>query len=321
MALPNKPPAWANKISILLQEVQKLTGQDTYPVKIQDIAFDISKNFFPGSPITKITGEALSDRFEGMLKKVPNTKDDWGIIYNTAIRSPGRINFTLAHELGHYLLHRLTLEGGIIQCSRRDMMSWNSEYGLREAEANEFASYLLMPRNLFEKFMGNEQISLHLMQHIANQFNVSLTSVLLKWLQFTTKRAMLIVGRDGYIDWVWSSKSLRKSGVYLQPKKEPIELPPASLAMRLDDATDGQTGIMHKAGIWPFAEDVHEMTVKAEAYDMTITLLMFPDDAPNKFVIFDEADETLDAYEKFQALSDRTDEYANAVQTQRVLHY
>lgn len=280
MILPTRPPAWANKISAVLQSFEQIHGQSMYPVAVKDIVRDISRHYFPDAPITRITGEEFGDGFEGVLHRVPNTKNDWGIVYNSAIKSSGRINFTLAHELGHYFLHRLDLEGGIIQCGRKDMFSWSSEHSVREAEANQFASYLLMPRNLFEKHIAAQKVTLALLQHISDQFNVSLTAATLKWLEFTDKRAMLVVGRDGFVDWVWSSEALRKSRVFLQPKKDTIELPAQSLAMICDPTADKLSGVVHEPNIWPFREPVEEMTLSVGTYDMTITLLLFPDTAP-----------------------------------------
>jgi hypothetical protein len=307
MTLPIKPPKWANRISTLLQAIQQATGESMYPVRVQDIAADVSKQFFPDAPITRIRGEDFQGGFEGAMIRIPQTANQWGILYNTAIKSPGRVNFTLAHELGHYLLHRMDLAEGKIECKRQDMFRWDSEHGKREAEANEFASYLLMPRNIFEGLIKDEEITLHLMQHVADHFNVSLTAVLLKWLQFTNRRAMLVVGDNGYVKWVWSSERLRKSGVFLQPKKELIDLPAQSLAVRRDATIDGMTGIMHKAGTWlNFKEDVREMTVIADSYEMTITLLLFPDDAPNRWVQQDEEPELMDTFEKFQFQEERS---------------
>jgi len=294
MNFPIHPPAWANKISILLQEVQKITGASLYPVKMQDIAYDISKHYFPKSPITRIAPEEFSEDFEGMLRRTSDAKDEWGIIYNTAIRSKGRINFTLAHELGHYLLHRIALEEGMIKCSRRDMLSWDAAHAQREAEANEFASYLLMPRNLFEGLIRGQDISLKLLQQVADYFSVSLTAATLKWLQFTSKRAMLVVGKDGFIYWAKATKPLFKSGVYLRTKNAVIELPAESIAVKKGLLLENEYGVMHKAGVWPFNEDVREMTVDADTYDMTITLLLFSDDAPNKFYVSSEEDELED---------------------------
>ncbi len=300
MNLPKSPAGWAIRITEILQAVEKTTGQCLYPVRIQDIATDLSRNLFPDAPLTRITGENLGDRFEGMLARVPGTANEWGIIYNTAIKSPGRINFTLAHEFGHYLLHRAELGNGQINCSRQNMLDWDSEYGRREAEANEFASYLLMPCNTFEQQIGKQKISLHLMQEVADHFNVSLTASLQKWLQLTSRRAMLIIGDNGFVKWARSSESLYKSGVYLKPKEEPIELPPQSLAMSRDPSIDAKIGITHKLGTWPqFKESVHEMTMHADTYESTISLLLFPDDPPQRWREPDEEPELIDTFDKF----------------------
>ena len=267
---------------------------------MKDIIPDLSRNFFPDAPITKISGEDFGSKFEGMLLRASQSKNEWGIIYNTAIKSSGRINFTLAHEFGHYLLHRIALENGKIECTRQDMFNWNSEYGQREAEANEFASYLLMPRNLFENFIKDKPISLNLLQEVADYFNVSLTAAILKWLQFTDKRAMLVVGIDGFVKWCWSSKKLYKSGVFLQPKKQAIEIPTQSLAMLNNTAIDGKKGVNHKKEVWGFNEEVSEMSIIADSYDMTISLLLFSDDAPSRFAQEEEKSELMDTFDKFK---------------------
>jgi hypothetical protein len=306
MILPTKPPAWAIKISSLLQEIEKLTGEKMYPVRVQDIAMEISRQFFPDAPITQVQGQDFRGGFEGMMLRVPGTSNQWGIVYNTAIKSPGRINFTLAHELGHYLLHRTALENGRIECSRKDMFRWDSEYGKHESEANEFASYLLMPLNIFKQKMQREVITLHLLQSIADYFNVSLTAAILKWLQFTEKRALLVVGKEGFVDWVWHSKPLWDSFVRLTPKKEPIELPTQSLAVRKDAVMDTLAGVTHEPGVWPFKEEVQEMTLSAGTYDMTITLLLFPNKAPSQWERQEEEPELTDTFDRFQSQAVRT---------------
>ena len=305
MDLPNTPIAWAIKISNLLQGIQTGTGEEMYPVNVQEIAKKVSEHFFPSAPLTMISGENFDGNFEGALLRIPGTTRSWGIAYNTAIKSSGRINFTLAHEFGHYLLHKNFLEKGI-QCSQRDMMRWNADHNKREAEANEFASYLLMPINLFKIELQKGNLSLHLLKNIAAHFDVSLTAAILKWLSFTTTRAMLIIGKDGFIDWVWSSESLRRSGVYLQPKKRPIELPEQSLAVRNDAKFDNLNGIMHESGVWPFKEKVHEMTVHADTYDRTITLLIFPKQATSCWDQGEEKLATFDSYDNFMPFDKRT---------------
>ncbi len=302
MNLPQKPVAWAIRLTQILQAIQKATGENFYPIRIQDIACDISKQFFPEAPLTQITADSFSQNFEGMLRKVPQKPNQWGIIYNQDIRSSGRKNYTLCHEFGHYLLHRTALPDGI-QCSRENMFGWQSEDGKREAEANEFAAYMLMPRNLFEDQMKGSPLNLHLMQHVADHFDVSVTAALLRWITFTDKRAMIVVTKDGFVDWARSSESLFKSGIYLKPKQQIIELPAASLAAQKNKFFDNESGEAFDAGVWPFNEAVKEMTILADSYDMTISLLLFDDYAPHR--IFEDAPPEEDAFDHFNRASFR----------------
>lgn len=294
------PVGWAIRLSQILQHVQTATGASLYPIRVQDIACDLSKQLFPREPIAHVSAGSMSSRFDGMMCPVPQSNGHWGIVYNDAIKSRGRVNFTLAHEFGHYLLHRLALADGI-QCGRNDMMGWDAAYGQMEAEANQFASYLLMPRNLFEEQMRGETLNLRLMQHVADHFDVSITAALLKWLEFTEKRAMIVVARDGFIDWAKPSENLFKSGVFLRPKQETIELPQQSLAARRDKFFDNEAGTDHAVGVWPFKEGVREMTLLADSYDMTISLLLFDDRAPVRY--FGEEAEEEGTFDRFNRSS------------------
>ncbi len=249
MSLPTTGPMWAIRLSQIIQHFQKSFDQNLYPINLENLAVEISRQFFPNDPIIAVVGESFPEGSEGALHR----KDGrgWIIFYNKNISSNGRVNFTIAHELGHYLLHRSILENGIM-CSRQDMMEWKSEYAQREAEANQFASYLLMPRNLFEEKMRDKEINLHLLTEVAEHFSVSITAAILKWLEFTDKRAMLVIAKDGFVDLARSSDNLYKSYVYLKPKQEIVELPARSLAALRDQGFDNQSGSIHDVGVWPF---------------------------------------------------------------------
>lgn len=96
------PQQEANRLSVLLRHV---LGEDRFPVDVEALAREVSKN--NEDPITKIVGGDLPG-FEGMLR--PHRKrPEWHIVYNDDPRYRGRVRFTLAHEFGHYLLHRPTL--------------------------------------------------------------------------------------------------------------------------------------------------------------------------------------------------------------------
>ena len=279
MKLPNSPEGWAIKLSTLLKAVHEAHGTNPFPVKIKDLAEDYSRQVFPDNPITMIEGKGLGTKFEGMTLPKPDGSGEWGIIYNTAVPSKGRINFTLAHEFGHYLLHRHIKPEGL-QCTAEDMRNWKSEYGQIEAQANTFASFFLMPLNDFRSQIKGHKPSLELMKHLSDRYESSLTATILKWLSVTDERAMLVVARDGFIDWSWSSEPLLRSGIYYKARQTVVELPAASLAATMSNYAHmvkmNQHQCQHKAGVWLGNEDVEEMTLFFKHGNISLTLLLYP---------------------------------------------
>ena len=270
--LPNTAPKWAVKITKLLKAIEAGTSECMYPIRLENLAKDISNQFFPDSPIEQITGVNLSQDIDGGILKIPE-KNGWGILYNSSIPSSGRINFTLAHELGHYLLHREILEA-YKECSHTDMRK-SSDRGTDniEAQANEFAKYLLMPASLFREKIKGVNISFASAKEVAKDFNVSLTAAILRWLELTEERAMLIVAKDGFIDWARASEPLFKSGIYLSRKGPLVEVP--DIAIHDSPNRYKNSWILRPANLWPFPEEVSEMSFHSRRYDMTLYLLLF----------------------------------------------
>lgn len=91
------------KEAIRLSKLLELSlGADRFPVDVAALAKEVSRNC--GDPIDKIIGDELPG-FEGMLR--PHRKRPaWHIVYSTTPQYRGRERFTIAHEFGHYMLHR-----------------------------------------------------------------------------------------------------------------------------------------------------------------------------------------------------------------------
>ncbi|MTH96393.1 ImmA/IrrE family metallo-endopeptidase [Roseibium sp. RKSG952] len=303
--MPTTPQGWAAKLTKILPIYQAAHGMPRFPIDVASIAKDFSRQYFPDAPITEVDGLELSKGVEGMLMPVPEHPGEWGIIYNKTIRSQGRRNFTLAHELGHYFLHRPSHPGGLT-CTNRNMSDWDAGRNRIEAEANTFASYLLMPFDDFREQIKGRGVDLDLMTGLADRYAVSMTAAILKWMTITDKRAMIVVGKEGFIDWAWSSEPLLKSGIFYRARQTVIELPPASLAALEVDADEGRHGHDHPAGVWPGSEPVREMTVFSPSNDlMTISLLLYPDHAPSRWDTSDFEEEPIrDSYDRF--MSNRT---------------
>ena len=163
------------------------------------------------------------------------------------------------------------------------MLNWKSERGQIEAQANTFASYLLMPLDDFRAQIRGEPITMDLMRHLSDRYEVSITAAILKWLGLTDKRAMIVVGKEGFIDWAWSSDPLIKSRIFYRARQQVIPLPEKSLAARQDIFIDNTTGVVHAKGVWLGNEEVHEMTVFSPQNEMSISLLIYPNDAPDQY--------------------------------------
>ena len=266
------PKRWAIDIS---QVLNKVLGPDHFPINVEQVAREYSRQRFPDDPVTLVAGEVLP-RFDGALVRSPSGKNGWGIIYNKAIRSPGRINFTLAHEFGHYLLHRLAYPTGL-QCGEQDVVRWDSEYGQIEYQANVFASYMLMPLDDFRRQIDSRtEADLELLGACAKRYNVSLIAATLKWLEYTERRAVIVVSRDDFIFWARSSTPALKSGAFFRTSKGPIPVPIKSLAAQ----GVGEESMMElQPGVWFKDEPCREMAVLSEQYEFTISLLLLPNDA------------------------------------------
>lgn len=267
------PTRWANDLSLLLNTV---LGADRFPVNVSDVAREYSLQRYPDDPIAIVKGDRLPG-FDGALFRAPAGKKGWGIFFNCGISSQGRINFTLAHEFGHYLMHRLAHPNGI-KCGDQDVVRWDSEYGQIEHQANVFAAWLLMPFDDYRRQIDpRAKVDLDMIAHYADRYRVSLIAAVLRWLEFTEKRAVLVVSRDGFIMWARSSQPALKTGAFFRTSAGPIEIPPNSLAARQDRLIDGRVGIEVPAGVW-LREPVREMTVFADQYDFAISLLLLGDD-------------------------------------------
>lgn len=185
------PMKAANEVSVLLRAV---LGDDRFPVDVETVAMDYSKKF--ADPIAKIVGESL-DGFEGMLRP-SRKKPAWHIIYNNDTAYRGRERFTLAHEFGHYLLHRRPLnardvaagldshaaESRSFACSPMERHTWTDAGCQIEEEADTFASYLLMPLDDYRAQVDDRDIDLDLLRHITGRYGVSLTAAVRKWIEF-----------------------------------------------------------------------------------------------------------------------------------------
>lgn len=99
----------------------------------------------------------------------------WILVVNSGDATARKI-FTIAHELGHYFLHKKNsdqfVDGGLVNSFY--LRSETEKFNRAELEANEFAGNLLMPKKEIEAIMaGKEVFSYEDVALLASKFGVS----------------------------------------------------------------------------------------------------------------------------------------------------
>jgi hypothetical protein len=278
---------WAIHLSQLLNAANP---PDRYRFDIAAFAKEISSTLFSDDPIAEVRSVDLQDCEGALLPS--DSRNRWGIYVNQN-GSPRRRRFTAAHELGHYLIHRQKYPDGL----RCDEAAVDGRNGVEiEREANDFASTLLMPLDDFRRRIpAKAEANFEQLSDCATHYDVSLVAAILRWLRYTERRAMIVVSRDGYMNWAWSSDPALKSGRYFRTRGAPIEVPPGSLVGQSIFTEEARAGVKLPEGVW-FNEPTKEMTLRAERYDLNYTLLQFGNSAP---IFQEEEKDEPDAYDRF----------------------
>jgi hypothetical protein len=264
----------AYKFTHVLNRFAEFHGTDRFPVDVVALAKDAANQFNWNDPITEVQAADIKG-FEGALFP-DDDKRKWLLLYNHKLKSPGRIRFTQAHELGHYLLHRQQQDS--FSCSSKDLINLDTDEKTIEAQADSFASTLLMPLDDFRIQMDGT-IDFESLGACADRYGVSLTAAALRWLKDTDKQAVLIVHRDGYVDWAFSSRPALKNGAFFRSRQLPVDIPPGSLAAN-ETVTHDRAGTEIRASTWfphaPVDLPLREMKITADGYDSIMTLLVLP---------------------------------------------
>lgn len=110
------------------------------------------------------------------------------IFINKSRRTSRSHNYTIAHEIGHYLLH---FDDFVIDCSEGDIY-FPDQRDSREVEANEFASELLMPSSRMREFFS-ERFSSDNVLGMSSRFNVSIEAVARRRISLDGRRRLAFI--------------------------------------------------------------------------------------------------------------------------------
>lgn len=164
-------------------------------------------------------GDDFGDAFDGRLEHVGsgrfmlayNTKyNDWP---HAGAHHP-KIRFTIAHELGHYFRegHRSILRNGgpAYAC----VTEFQADPRM-EREADCFAAGLLMPSSMLAPTVNGEpEPSLADIKRAAAAFDVSMTSMMIRWVRLSDFPCAVFSITLSGIRWGWVSEAFAQHGMF-----------------------------------------------------------------------------------------------------------
>ena len=156
------------KIRHEVERLREEHGVTEVPIPVEDIARTL------GADLRYLP-------YDGDLSGMIFRDESRTVIGVNSLHHPNRQRFTIAHEIGHMLLHKgqEIFIDRIYWVNRRDDVSAQAVEP-EEIEANRFASELLMPHALLEADLRDLQIDIEdeeAMKKLANKYGVSLLAM------------------------------------------------------------------------------------------------------------------------------------------------
>jgi len=161
-----------DSLPIIPQEVVSAINCDDFTVVLEPQNFSSQK----------ILGKALGNS-QGAL-----------IYINSNIPDIGRLNFTVAHEIGHVCMHIMERQRMQFECGNEHFSSqYNDPI---EQQANGFASGLLMPKRLFAKLTDND-MNWSNIKTISDHCQSSLQATFRRISKFSSTPSALVIHKNG----------------------------------------------------------------------------------------------------------------------------
>ncbi len=138
-----------------------------------------------------------STGFDGALIRIADRPR--GIIAVREGIGEERERFTIAHEIGHYVLPGHDVADSVCETAQVGLASEDKDSF--EQAANQFAGELLLPSAAVRRIVRKFGISMDTCKFVGKQFQVSLTAAAVKCVELSdSNRAVLVVSKRGVIE-------------------------------------------------------------------------------------------------------------------------
>jgi len=119
----------------------------------------------------------------------------------------GRKRFAIAHELGHWELHKTKSQ--VFTCTEGDMVA-SYRTSAEEGEANSFAAGLLMPSILFAQQSDGSVLTVEVVSDLATYFGTSFTATAIRYVDTSQDPCAVVMSSDGRLRWWRGSKEFER---------------------------------------------------------------------------------------------------------------
>jgi Zn-dependent peptidase ImmA (M78 family) len=224
--------------------------------------------------------EVEADGFEGALIRARNLPLG-AIVVRDSIREDGRKNFTIAHEIGHFVLPGH--DRASLACTASEVANWTEAAPEKELEreADEFAAELLMPASLVETIIKNFPPSLEIIEQIARASGASLSAAAWRYCDLAREKCAVVWSTEGAIQW-----AKRAAGFpFFLPKGQRVQEGSFAAACFEGSKVPGRPRVV-PARLWIGAATLHsslrllEQSKALPSYRSAISLLWIEDHQP-----------------------------------------
>lgn len=261
---------------LIAEALIKMLPEQVYPVPVNEIAIALG--------ISEII-EIETNSFEGALL-TNEEKSKAKILVKKGIIET-RQRFTIAHELGHYLIpyHIPSAKG--FECTSKDMREQDSAKATGrpkwEAEANTFASNLLMPASEFkQRFRKYREITIEMIVDLSGNFSVSKSAFLYRLMQLADDPFAAIISHNGIVAHAYRHSDFPRLSLrhgFEMPRRcqaKTISSPEGTISDA--DATDAANWLENDSGSFEMYEQV---LVQKDGWHLTL-LTVEPVDADDE---------------------------------------
>jgi hypothetical protein len=141
---------------------------------------------------------------EGAVAQLVRAGTHVHIVVSERVTDACAIRFSIAHELGHYVLGHPSRPPSEL-CSVAPPRAGASDARNYELEANAFAGELLMPSHLLERRCEVSPVSMAIPRQIARDYKVSILAAAIQFAELSTERCAAVFSARREVLWTASS--------------------------------------------------------------------------------------------------------------------